>query len=366
MAIQMCDIMAAMEKLAPSRLAESWDNPGLACGSPDREVTSVFLALTPTMDVLQRAQAAGCEAVITHHPLLFKPIKSLAETASPARELAFLVRHDMALFSAHTNLDTCEGGVNDVLADLLGLKDRSPLAVTEKQGYYKLRIFVPESHLAALKEALFAAGAGSQGAYDQCAWQVTGQGQFRPKETATPYLGEVGQVEAVAEVVLEVLVSSPALSAVLAAMTEAHPYEEVAYDLIRLEGRSDDLGLGRIGRLPEPVSFKVFKEKVGDLLQTSIRATRDDDRLIKTVALCGGSASGYIATAKAQGADCYITGDLGYHDFQAAQEADIALIDATHFASERPVLAAVKDHLIHHFANQLKVEIDVEEKNTFR
>ncbi|MFP5526903.1 Nif3-like dinuclear metal center hexameric protein [Peptococcus simiae] len=365
MAIQMHDIIQAMEALAPSRLAESWDNPGLACGRPGQAVTAVFLALTPTMDVLQRAKEAGCEAVITHHPLIFKPVKSLAETASPARELAFLVRHDMALFSAHTNLDICEGGVNDVLADLFNLEDREPLSVTERQAYYKLRVFVPESHLDSLKEALLAAGAGNQGDYDQCAWQVTGQGQFRPKERANPYLGEAGQVETVPEVVLELLLSSPALPAVLAAMHQAHPYEEVAYDLFRQEGRSEARGLGRIGRLPEPLALKDFKAIVSDRLKTPIQSSTDDDRLITTLALCGGSASGYIAEAKSKGADCYITGDLGYHDFQQAREADIALIDATHFASERPVLGAVKDHLDHIFAHRLNVVIDAGEKNMF-
>lgn len=365
MTVLMADVISAMNDMAPQALAESWDNPGLACGHPGQEVHKVWLALTPTMDVLTRARNKGCDAIITHHPLIFKPLASLAETASPARELAYLIRGQMALFSAHTNLDICQGGVNDVLAEHLGLTDLKPLTVERVEGFYKLRVFVPETHLEVVKKALFAAGAGAQGDYDRCAWQVLGEGQFRPREQAQPFLGRAGHVSSVAEHCLEVLVSEPHLADVCAALKKAHPYEEVAYDIFREEKQGKALGLGRIGQLPSAVSLETFSVQVAKNLKAAVRTSPDRERLIQRVAVCGGAASGYLAQAKAAGADCYVTGDLSYHDFQKAMELDIALIDGTHFATERPVLSAVRDHLQNCFGDQVDIMIDAQEKDQF-
>ncbi len=344
--MQVKEIARIVENLAPTHLKEEWDNVGLQLGDPNASVQRILLALTPSLSVVEEAVAQGADMIVSHHPLLFKGTKTLCtdKTIGAISRLCF--KHDIAIYCAHTNLDVAWGGVNDVLAECLGLTDVALLQETECKTRYKVVVFVPLDHLAAVQQAMFAAGAGAQGAYKECAWTVNGKGQFAPQEGATPYLGQVGRVEHVEEARLEVLVDLECLQNVLAAMKEAHPYEEVAYDVFRNEASVVRQGLGRIGRLSAPKRLDAWLEEVKERLGISRLAfAGDGTRMVERVALCGGSATEFLNVAKAKGADVYVTGDMKYHDAQQAVELNLPMVDVSHFAGERPVLAKLQ-HLL--------------------
>lgn len=357
------NIMQVMEGWAPQRYAESWDHVGLQVGDPEQSVKKIFLALTPTGDVIDRAVMAKADLLITHHPLIFKALNHMRLTDSPMREVASLIRHRMGLFVAHTNLDAAVGGVNDILANYLSLESCRPLEALSERCY-KLVTFVPETHLESLKDSLFTAGAGKQGAYEHCFWQTNGLGGFYPMIGADPYIGVVGQDQNVSEIKLEMLVDEIKLSSVLAALQQHHPYEAPAFDVFKEEHTSASVGIGRIGQLATAQSVEAVLAKLAERLKISrIPYSGDSQQLIQRVAVVGGSGSSYMEQAKAQGADLFITGDLTYHHYQRANELGLALADITHFAGERPVLYAVREKLLAIYS-ELDIVVDQEEKDT--
>lgn len=362
--MQVKDIMQALEKLAPQQLKEDWDNVGLQLGDPNAEVRRVLLALTPSLAVTEEAVRRQADLIVSHHPFIFKGVKSLRTDSAIGRMSQLCLKHDIAIYSAHTNLDIARGGVNDVLAERLGLVDVEGLAETARKPRYKLVVFVPLSHLEQVKAALFAAGAGAQGAYEACAWTVQGTGQFRPQAGASPYLGTPGQLEQVKEARLEVLVDHDRLAAVLQALVAAHPYEEPAYDVFASAASATTESLGRIGRLPEPLDFDEWLERVKQALGISVLAVAGPTQgRVERVALCGGSATEFLAQAKAAGADVYVTGDMKYHDAQQAVEMGLPMVDVSHYAGERPVLAKLAAYLQECFGTALDVVISEDEEN---
>lgn len=362
--VKVKDIAGIVESLAPMRLKEEWDNVGLQLGDPEAPVQRILLALTPSLNVVEEAVALGADMIVSHHPFLFKGTKTLCTDTAIGAISRLCFKHDIAIYCAHTNLDIAQGGVNDVLAERLGLTDVELLAETERRVRYKVVVFVPLDHLEAVKQAMFAAGAGAQGAYEACAWTVSGEGQFLPKEGAEPFLGKVGCVERVDEARLEVLVDSERLPDVLAAMKKAHPYEEVAYDVFQNEASVVRQGLGRIGRLPSPKRLDAWLEDVKQCLDLSLLAfAGDGTRMVECVALCGGSATEFLSLAKAKGADVYVTGDMKYHDAQQALEMDLPMVDVSHFAGERPVLSRLQTLLKDACGGTVDVHISEKESN---
>lgn len=358
------EIINILETFAPIRLKEDWDNVGLQIGHPEDEVKKILFALTPSESVVQEAIEKGADLVITHHPFIFRGVKTLRADTAIGRMCRLCIKHDVALYCAHTNLDIAQGGVNDVLAKHLSLVDVTGLQQTEVHPRYKLVVFVPETHVEAVKEAVFAAGGGAQGAYQSCAWTTLGTGQFCPLDEATPYLGKPGQTEKVTEARLEILVDESKLDAVVSAMKQAHPYEEVAYDLLRTEGHNQYEYLGRIGNLPEPQPLQEWLEHLRVALDIPvITYAGDSKRIVKRVALCGGSACELVTTAKAMGADVYITGDMKYHDAQQAIELDLPMVDITHFSGERLVLEKLYALLDESFGDSVQMEISQKEES---
>ena len=358
------DIMNQLERLAPPMLKEDWDNIGLQIGDPDAEVKRVLLALTPSLTVVEEAVEVHADLIVTHHPFIFKGVKSLRTDTAIGRMSQLCLKHDIALYAAHTNLDIARGGVNDVLAERLGLVDVEGLEETLVQPRYKVVVFVPLSHLETVKEALFAAGAGQQGDYGACAWTVTGQGQFCPLEGAEPYLGHVGTVEHVQEARLEVLVDHDALNAVLSALHQSHPYEEPAYDVLVNKASAVRESLGRVGRLPQPKVFSEWLEDVKKALELPVVSFAGPaDGLVERVALCGGSATEFLHRAKQLGADVYVTGDMKYHDAQQAVELGLPMVDVSHYAGERPVLSRLSSFLTDVYGAELDVTISKKEEN---
>jgi len=336
------EVCAAIEEWAPPALAYEWDHLGLAVGRPDWEVAGVLAALTVTREVFEAARGAGANLIVSHHPLIWDPLKTLCEDDAHTALCVDLVRDRVACFAAHTNLDMAPGGVNDTLADLLGLVDLQPLQTAPQAGSVKLVTFVPEAHLPAVREAVCAAGAGVIGDYTHCTFSAPGTGTFVPGEAAKPFTGERGQLNEEPELRFETLVPRPRLGVVLAALMAAHPYEEPAYDIVPLDNRGEAVGLGLLGTLPETCTLGAFAERARNVLGLShVRVVGDLEKPVRTVAVLGGSGGSHVAAVPGK-ADVYLTGDIGYHDALAAQARGLALIDAGHNGTERcivPVLA---------------------------
>lgn len=329
------DLLGLLNSLYPPALAEEWDNVGLQVGDPTAELQRVLIALDASEAALTRAEACGAGALLTHHPLIFRPLRSIVPQDETGRVVLRAARSGIGVLCAHTNLDRARAGLNDWLAAALGLGDCQVLAAAHG-SLHKLVVYVPAGYEGQVADALFAAGAGHIGGYDGCSFRGEGIGTFRPGAGSTPFRGRVGEAEQVREVRLETVVPAELLSRVLARMEKAHPYEEVAYDLIPLGNRRHDVGLGRIGRLPAAEPLATFAERVKTALGCpALRLVGQAEQTVRKVAVCGGSGASLIAEAQRQGADVLVTGDIKYHEALAAESRGLALVDAGHYPTEQ-------------------------------
>jgi dinuclear metal center YbgI/SA1388 family protein len=331
------DIAEALERIAPSPLSEDWDNSGLQVGNPASEANRVLVALTPVDEVFDEAEEAGADFLLFHHPLIFDPLKSVDTGSYPGDLVARAIRGDLAVYAAHTSYDAAPEGVSVALAQALGL--RGPFTVVSPRGSLrKLVIFTPEENVDAIADALAGEGAGVIGEYTHCTFRTPGRGTFLGGEATDPYLGEKGRLEKVEEIRLETVVPAHAAQRAAAAATAAHPYEEVALDLYRIEGQPEGCGYGRVGSLPEPMTPEALGEHVASSLGSPARLVAGHGRRVERVAVLGGSGGSFVREAAASGAEAYVTGDLDYHDALLADSLGLAAIDAGHAATELPSL----------------------------
>lgn len=337
------DLIGLIHTHYPPNLAEDWDNVGLQVGDPAAPLERVLISLDVTAATLAEAESLGVQAIVAHHPLIFRPLKNITPLDPTGRLLLRAIDANIAIIAVHTNLDRGADGLNDWLAAQLGLTDFTPLQAATLP-LYKLVVYVPAGHEKGVEEALFAAGAGTIGAYDHCAFSSNGTARFRPGATSHPFIGTIGQESTPAEIRIETIVSAERVPKVIDKLRKAHPYEVPAYDLLLLQNQRDDLGLGRIGRLPQPLALQDYARQIGSALGTnSLRLVGDPARSIAKVAVCGGSGASLISEAQRQGADLLVTGDIKYHDAQNALALGLSLVDAGHFATEQvmvPGLAA--------------------------
>lgn len=326
------DILNFLEAWAPLSLQESYDNAGLILGDKNDEVSKALITLDVTEEVVKEAIEEGAEMIIAHHPIVFKPLKKIGKSKWIDRCLRKCIQHDIAIYATHTNLDNVVTGVNHKIGNKLGLQNLSILS-PKSDTLLKLTVFVPQESKDKLLKALFNAGAGKIGNYDQCSFQQEGIGTFRPNKDANPTIGTADLTEQVKESRIEVMLPSHNQSNVLAAMKVAHPYEEVAYYLYRLENHNQEVGSGMIGELNEAMSVKAFLDFLKDRMNLQmIRHTRFDGS-IKKVALCGGSGSFLLGKALSSKADAFVTADFKYHEFFDA-DAKIMIADIGHYESE--------------------------------
>ncbi len=333
------DVVAVLDGLYDPRWAEDWDAVGTAVGDPEAEVAKVLFAVDPVQSVVDEAVAWGADLLVTHHPLYLKGVTSVAATSPKGRVVHDLIRHGVALHTCHTNADTPALGVSESMALALGLSDVRPLDPDPAEPVDKWIVFVPHDSADAVAAAMHAAGAGHIGAYDSAQFQSTGVGSFRPLEGAAPAIGVVGEVEQVSETRIEMIADRRLRDSIRAAMLDAHPYEEVAHDVLEPATRSSDRGHGRIGTLKTAMTLAEFSQQVTDRLPSHHSATRvagDPARMISTVALCGGSGDFLLANAQAAGADVYVTSDLKHHPVSEHLERAeaCAVIDVPHWAAE--------------------------------
>ncbi|MDA3902158.1 MAG: Nif3-like dinuclear metal center hexameric protein [Desulfuromusa sp.] len=342
----LADIIGLLNQLCPPDLAEDWDNVGLQVGDPTAKIDKILVCLDAEEIAIQEAHRQGAQLLISHHPLIFKPLKRLSPTDMTGRVLYQAIKQDMAVVSAHTNLDRAADGLNDWLATRLGVNVPIPLERPEKGHFYKLVVYVPLGHEMAVRDAIFAAGAGQIGAYDHCSFNSRGTGTFRGCQGTQPFIGTPGKLEMTEEVRLETVVPVSVLNKAVSRMLQAHPYEEVAYDLIPLANERLDVGLGRVGHLEKTISLRQFAEQVKTSLQlTSLKLVGDLQRQISRVAVCGGTGMSLFSAAVRHGADCLVTADIKFHEAQRARAEGIALIDAGHFATEQIMVAELSQRL---------------------
>ncbi|MBX9243435.1 Nif3-like dinuclear metal center hexameric protein [Actinotalea ferrariae] len=352
----LADVVSLLDRRYPPATAEGWDAVGTVCGDPAQPVRRVLLAVDPTADVVDEAIEVGADLLVTHHPLLLRPVHSVAATTFKGALVHRLVRAGCALHVAHTNADAAADGVAEALAATLGLVDLEPLLPLPGESLDKHVVFVPLDATERVLDAMSDAGAGALGDYSRCAWTSTGTGTFVPGDSAAPAIGERGRVERVEEDRLEMIAPRARRAAVVAAMRGAHPYEEPAFDVLELAVLPATAGTGRVGRLDPPLPLREFAERVAQRLpatEQGVRVAGDLDGEVARVAVVGGSGDSLFDAVRRSGADAYVTADLRHHPAselreRAAFEAHAAgrdardgrpfLVDVAHWASEWPWL----------------------------
>lgn len=332
--MKISELVAYLNVLAPFSYQESYDNSGLLVGNPNEEIKGVLVALDCIEPIVDEAIATGANVIVTHHPIIFKGLKRITGSNYVERTVLKAIKNDIVLIAIHTNLDNMSYGVNKIISDKLGLQNTSIL-VPREAGFLKLTVFVPATHAEALRGALAAAGAGKLGDYEACSFSSEGTGRFQPSELANPFVGNAGQLEVVREEKIEMLVPQHELSSVIAAMKKAHPYEEVAYDVVALVNKNTYIGAGMTGELENEVPVNDFLQTIKDTFNCgAVRYTNSEKTTVKKVAVCGGSGSFLLSAAKRSGADVFITADFKYHEFFDA-ENKIVIADIGHFESEQ-------------------------------
>jgi dinuclear metal center YbgI/SA1388 family protein len=353
------DVAAYIEQLAPIGFQESYDNSGLLVGDPTMPLKGILVTLDVTPEVIEEAHKKGANLIVSHHPLIFSGLKKLTGKSYVEKAVILAIKYDIAIYSAHTNLDNIkDGGVNAKIGELLGLNNLKILSPLEGE-LVKVVTFAPNNEADRVREAMFNAGAGCIGNYDSCSYNIEGNGTFRANDKAYPYVGKAGELHIEPEIRIEVIATKTILSKVISAISSAHPYEEVAYDIYPLQNSYKGAGAGMVGELTEPMNESDFLNMVKKTFKLqSIRCTNFRDKNISKVAFCGGSGAFLIKQAIASGADIYITGDVKYHQFFDA-EGKIIIADIGHFESEQFTVDIFYEYLMKKFSKfaVLKSEI---------
>lgn len=345
-------IIGIIEEFAPPALAAEWDNIGLQVGDPRDEVESILVTLDITEEVLDEAVSLGAGLIVSHHPLIFKPLKNLRLDNPVGMLVAKAICANIHIYAAHTNADSCIQGVNECLARKIGL-GKTEVLNSADTNLYKVVVYVPEGYESTVRQAMGEAGAGWLGDYSHCSFMSEGTGSFLPLSGANPFIGQQGELEEVKEYRVETIVPETILSLTIKKMLEVHPYEEIAYDIYPLKNRDEKHGLGRIGRLDTPVTLVSLAEKVKNNLGcTQVLVSGPLDDLVQVVAVCGGSGGDLINIAKSRNADVLITGDVKYHDAITAKQLGISIIDAGHNETERVLVPELAEYLRKRLKNE--------------
>jgi len=360
-------IAKQIETIVPPRLAQHWDNVGLLIGDSSKNVKNILLTIDVTREVIAEAERLKTDLIVSYHPVIWDGLKKITADC-PESVVYDLIRSNIAVYSVHTALDAVCGGVNDGLAEIVGIKDGQPIGdyVENPAGdNYKLAVFIPIDSAAKVANAVFAAGAGHIGNYSHCSWQSKGLGSFKPLAGARPAIGKKGRIEKVPETRFETIVPAEKLDDVIAAMKAAHPYELPAFDVFRLYNDRGKFGLGRIGRLEKPAPLKTIISKIKKVTGAkAIGLIGPQNRTVKTAAVCAGSCGKIINLVITEGVDLYLTGELKHHQALAAQEAGLTCLCLSHTVSERFILNKFAKQLKKTLKN-VKINISKTDKDPF-
>jgi dinuclear metal center YbgI/SA1388 family protein len=340
-------VIQYLEQLAPPVYQESYDNCGLLTGSADWELTKILVTLDCTEVVVDEAIAKGCNLIVAHHPIIFGGLKKLNGKNYVERTVIKAIKNDVAIYAIHTNLDNVQHGVNAKICEKLGLTN-TKILVPKTNTLKKVSVFVPQTHLQVVQEAMFSAGAGNIGNYSECSFYSTGMGTFKGNEQSNAFVGESGKQHQEPEYKLEVLVDDAQLTQVITAMIAAHPYEEVAYDVYAILNTNVTIGSGMIGELPEALTVEAFLKHLKGAMNLQVIRFTPFNKTVKRVAVCGGSGSFLLKNAIGAQADAFVTGDFKYHEFFDAENR-LMIADIGHYESEIFTINLLADEILKKF-----------------
>lgn len=337
-------VLDALEEIAPKRFAFEFDRIGLQVGDPSAQVQTAVVSLDRSLGAIAYGRSLGAQLLVSHHPLIWEPFRTLDERRHAERSAAELVRAGISFIAAHTNWDSAKGGINDMLAQRLGLSEVRAFGSAAAVPMLKLVSFVPEEAVDRVIDAASAAGAGQIGDYERCAFVTEGRGTFIGGEGTHPTIGTAGQHEVVAEVRVEMLLPEGRSRQVVRAVKSAHPYEEPAYDLIRLDNHYEQPA-GRLGKLRDRITYRELIGLIDEKLETRSMCWGEPDSFVRTIAVVGGAADGEWMAARNEGADVLITGEVKQNIAVEASESGLKIVAAGHYATEQPGCAALRDRL---------------------
>jgi dinuclear metal center YbgI/SA1388 family protein len=328
-------IIKKIENKYPLNLAYEWDNVGLLVGDLNLDIKKILVVLEANEKVINEAVENKVDLIITHHPFIFRKMNKINTNDLKGKLIHKLIKNDISLYSMHTNFDIAFDGLNDYFVELMEFEDSKVLDITNNEVLYKLAVYVPTSHIESVKNALLKSGAGHIGNYSHCSFSSQGIGSFKPLDDANPFIGKIGEVESVEEAKIETIVNQKKLGSVISSMLGTHPYEEVAYDLYKLENKGSSVGLGRVSNLKEEVVLKELCNNIKEKLNMKhIKVVGDINTKINKVAVVTGSGADMIKKAQRKGAEVLVTGDVKYHDAQDALDMGMCVIDCGHFETE--------------------------------
>lgn len=364
--MKIAEVIKLLEQTAPLSYQESYDNAGLLTGNSDWGCTGIICSLDATEEVIYEAKSKGCNLVVAHHPIIFGGLKKITGKNYVEKTVIAAIKNDIAIYAIHTNLDNVIAGVNNKIADKLGLINRRILA-PKANLLMKLFTFVPKTHAEKVRNAIFDAGGGYIGNYSECSFNAEGVGTFKAGDGTSPFVGAIGNQHQEPEIKIEIIFPNYLQNKILASLIKAHPYEEVAYDIVSLANDFSQVGSGLIGELPEPVDEISFLSKIKSSFGLAvIKHTPLLNKQVKKVALCGGAGSFLISKTIAAGADFYITGDVKYHEFFDANRK-LVIADIGHWESEQFTVDLLFDILTSKFPTfaVLKTEVKTNPVNYF-
>lgn len=351
------EIINELETWVPIELIDSWDNTGLQVGNPELEIDGVLIAMDVTDNVIDKAIKEGFNMIVTHHPFIFKPLENLVFNNYKSTLIKKIIKNDIIIYNAHTNLDLAHGGINDELARLFKMQNTTYLNESKFQELVKLVIYVPQTHQQEMLEVISKAGAGYIGNYSNSSFAVKGTGRFKPLEGNNPFMGTTGKSEEVHELRIETVVKKNNLEKTIQLVKESHPYEEVALDILPMLNKGETYGYGRVGNI-EKSSLQSLAELTKQVLELDqLRVYGNTVEEISRIAVCGGAGADFIKDAKRHNAQVYITGDIKYHDAQLAYEEGMVLIDGTHYGTEKIILPVIEKKLTEYTKGNIKISI---------
>ena len=337
------NLLNDLDKIAPFFLQENFDNSGIQFADLDAPITKILLSLDVTQEILGEALENKVNLIIAHHPILFSPLKQITKQKNPILFKAITTK--INLLAMHTNYDLAENGLNDYVANLLGIKKISPLQ-SSSEKIFKFTVYVPAKHADKVSRAIFKAGAGKIGKYTETSFNIIGKGTFKPMEGTNPFIGKIGKREEVREIKIETVVTERALDSVIQTMKDNHPYEEPAYDIYELKTKPS-YGIGIFGEIDKEVEISKFSLEVKNRLRAQyIRLIKSNNRKIRKVALCTGSGGSLLEQVTNKSANLYITGDITYHTALRAKELGLNVLDVEHFDTEKFFIEALYNQLI--------------------
>jgi len=357
------DLALCLDRIFNRHIALDWDKTGLQIGDGQKDIKKILVTLDITGDEADEAVTTNSDLIISHHPLIFNPLDTILSSKNTEKEILKLIKNEIAVYAAHTNYDKMAGGLNDFVAASLGLIKIEPIE-EEYEQWYKFVVFVPEEAAGNIRDVICRYGGGKWQNYSCCTFNIEGKGTFIPHQGSKPYTGKAGKMNFVDEVRIECIVNEMDLGKLVDAVVKAHPYEEVAYDVYKIENKFKASGLGRLGEFKNPQTFKSFSEKIKQVLGIEVfrwmyeKDVKVDDKKIEKAALVCGSANSLTGRLAEIDCDLVIVGEISYHNALRIIESRKILVAVGHGSSEALAITGMSDKLEEFFKKE-KIKINI-------